>query len=194
MSWIKIPPNFAPEEAMMLIFVGLDINEDGKVTVEELRETARRERISDREVTKFLQRFDANRDGVITFDEYVRGLNLNREEAIKERRIRINERDAPPKFDVDGVEIVHSTMTVTRQKEVVAKFQELLHKYGDRDEQMNLILNEMKTYLDSQYLKTWQCLILNGSYWMKFNHEPFGSIQFQMGKNRVFVAWRINRA
>lgn len=89
----------------------------------------------------------------------------------------------------EGVEIIASTMSHEKRAEVAEKFKELLAQSGGKPEEMNAVVKQLKDYLDERHGRVWQTIVLTGSYWMKFSHEPFMSLQFKVGPHIILV-WR----
>nr|5FWZ_A Chain A, CALCIUM BINDING PROTEIN [Fasciola hepatica] len=90
------------------------------------------------------------------------------------------------------IEMIATTMSVPRQVEVTEKFKSLVTAHNGKDEEMKDVAQDMKNYMDEKYGRVWQCVILTGSYWMHFSHEPFLSIQFRYGRH-ICLAWRTPR-
>ncbi|VDQ06635.1 unnamed protein product [Trichobilharzia regenti] len=87
------------------------------------------------------------------------------------------------------IDIIASTMSLSKQHEICTKFKEIIGSPPKTGEAMRDVTSKMKTYLDSEHGRVWQVVILTGSYWMNFSHEPFMSIQFKHSNN-VVLLWR----
>ncbi|CAL8079831.1 unnamed protein product [Calicophoron daubneyi] len=190
---LKTDADYSVIEKLMNFFMEADTNKDGSLSKNELISIARKHNVDTREVDAFIERFDTDKDGNISLEEYAKGLGLNVDEVSKEMKIRLKDKSSPPKCSVEGVTILHSTMAQSSQKEVIEKFKELIDKNGDTDEKMDTVIDELKNYLDKEFGRIWQVVILSGSFWVKFTHEPFSSIQFQYGEKRIVLAWRTHR-
>ncbi|KAA3672572.1 uncharacterized protein DEA37_0013892 [Paragonimus westermani] len=185
-----------PIEQFMELFMELDENKDGSVDREELEAFYKQHNLNPKDIENWMKRFDANADGKITRDEFCRGLGLNLEDVLQEQKERSEQRQKDPaeKPHFDGVEIISTSMTLKKQEEVIKKFQELIgDESAPSEEKMNDVVNELQTFLNEAYGRVWQCIVLTGSYWMKFTHEPFMSIQFRYKQNHVVLCWRTHR-
>ncbi|THD27821.1 Tegument-associated antigen [Fasciola hepatica] len=193
-------------EKMIQLFLQLDRNRDDIVDENELRQACAEHKLPEEEVSqdliteckflipilwlqRWLDMFDADENGKITLEEFCRALGLRTAEMRVEKMEREEVRAGRGRPMPEDVEVIASTMSQEKKVEVTEKFKEFLAKTGGKPEDMNLVVKQLKDYLDERHGRVWQTLVLTGSYWMKFSHEPFMSLQFKVGPNIVLV-WR----
>ncbi|TGZ68804.1 hypothetical protein CRM22_004069 [Opisthorchis felineus] len=185
-----------PFEKLIKLFFLLDKNNDGFVSRSELIEYYDKNGLEKRNVEEFMNRFDAYNDNKISMDEYCRVFGFYLHEAQMEKKdLKVQQAretsGSLPSFD--DVEILNSSMTWEKQEDIVNKYKELVGGGDASNERMNDAVQDLQTYLNRTYGRTWQCIILNGSYWIRYNHDPFYSLQFKHGGKNVVLVWRINR-
>nr|CAX72713.1 Tegument antigen (I(H)A) [Schistosoma japonicum] len=169
----------------------LTIYRDGDEVVDkkELVDYCRKEKLDMKMVDTWLSHFDVDKDNRITLEEFCRGLGLKANEMrIERNHIKAVQSGRVPKIP-DGVEIIASTMPLPRQVEVTQLYKDLLPKSGGHEADMRKVANDFKIKLEERYERVWQVVLLTGSYWMNFSHEPLQSIQFKVDKN-IILAWR----
>ncbi|KAA0193481.1 Tegumental calcium-binding EF-hand protein 4 [Fasciolopsis buskii] len=179
-------------ESMIDWFMEMDTNKDNAVDEKELVAYYKQKGVSEEVIKKWMDHFDADKDGKITFDEFCRGLGMRAEEMKIEKEYRAEQRAGKAPNVSTDIELIATTMSQPRQVEVTEKFKEIYNKHGGKDEEMKDVAQELKTFLDEKYGRVWQCVVLTGSYWMQFSHEPFLSIQFRFGRH-ICLAWRTPR-
>nr|AAZ20312.1 tegumental calcium-binding EF-hand protein [Fasciola gigantica] len=179
-------------ESLIDWFMELDKNNDEAVDKKELTAYYKSKGVSDSKINEWMEHFDVDSDGKITLMEFCRGLGLRIDEVRVEQKQRALQRaGTAPALGTD-IEMIATTMSQPRQVEVTEKFKELVTAHNATDEEMKDVAHELKTFLDDTYGRVWQCVILTGSYWMQFSHEPFLSIQFRYGRH-ICLAWRTPR-
>ena len=179
-------------ESLIEWFMELDTNNDETVDRKELTDYYKKKGVSDAKINEWMEHFDADENGKITLMEFCRGLGLRINEIRVEQKQRAVQRAGKaPSLSAD-IELIATTMAQPRQVEITEKFKELVNKHNAKDEEMKDVASELKAYLDDNYGRVWQCVILTGSYWMQFSHEPFLSIQFRYGRH-ICLAWRTPR-
>ncbi|GAA56892.1 tegument antigen [Clonorchis sinensis] len=176
-------------EKMIEMFLGMDKNDDGFVDLSELRTACQEKKLDMKQVNGWLSRYDTNKDGKISLDEFCDGLGLGKQEMRIERYERQREREGFAKVLNPDVSIIASTMSLDKQVDITNKFVELLKETSGRPEDLNEVAKNLKDYLDKQYGRVWQTVLVAGSYWMKFSHEPFMSLQFKCGPH-ICLVWR----
>ncbi|KER23038.1 EF hand [Opisthorchis viverrini] len=184
-------------EELMKCFMLLDVNNDGFVSREELVDFCQKHQLNPADIDQFLQRFDVDADGKISFEEYARGLGLTIQEVQQEKKeVNLqNSREASgEKLQFEDVEILSTSMTWSKQETIINKFKELVGGGDPNEEAMNNVVEQLQQFLNEEYGRLWQCIMLTGSYWMKFSHEPFMSLQFRYSGKLVVCVWRTNRA
>ncbi|TGZ68807.1 hypothetical protein CRM22_004071 [Opisthorchis felineus] len=204
-------------EDLMKWFMALDVNDDGFVSRQELIDFYQKHdldsavievsvqnhsipksaRYKPRIAKPFLQRFDTDADGKISFEEYARGLGLTIQEVQQEKKeiaLQQSREASGEKLQFEDVEILSTSMTWSKQEAIINKFKELVGGGEPNEEAMNSVVEQLQQFLNEEYGRLWQCIMLTGSYWMKFSHEPFMSLQFRYSGKLVVCLWRTNRA
>ncbi|CAL8079822.1 unnamed protein product [Calicophoron daubneyi] len=179
-------------EKMIAKFLEIDTNKDETVDLEELRAACLAEKLSIKDIQNWLDKFDTDENGKITLEEFCRAMGLKSEEMRDEKSQREKERAGTAPKIADDTTIIASTMSADKQADVVRKFRELMKSVSGKQDEMNAVVRQMKAYMDTKYGQVWHIIIMTGSYWMKFSHEPFMSIQFKQG-NHICMAWRTPR-
>ncbi|RTG87885.1 uncharacterized protein DC041_0008690 [Schistosoma bovis] len=136
------------------------------------------EMIDKQELIKYCQK---NRLDMRLIDPWIAS-RREKEELKKEKDGKVSK--LPP-----NVEIIAATMSKTKQYDICHQFKEYIDNSSRTNNDIKEVANKMKTLLDNTYGRVWQVVILTGSYWMNFSHEPFLSIQFKYN-NYVCLAWR----
>ncbi|GAA37705.1 Tegument antigen [Clonorchis sinensis] len=183
-------------EQLMMFFMKLDKNNDGVVDRKELLDFCQNNKVPQSAVSEWMSRFDTDNDGKITLNEYCRGLGLKREDVIKEKTEVRNQQERQDFGEVltfPDIEVLHTSMTWAKQEDIVNKYKELVGSGEPTEEKMNQVVDGLQNYMNDKYGKVWQCVILTGSFWMRFSYEPFMSIQFRHKNKFVVLAWRTNR-
>ncbi|TPP63278.1 Tegumental calcium-binding EF-hand protein 4 [Fasciola gigantica] len=179
-------------ESMIEWFMQLDTNKDEAVDAKELTGYYRKNGVPEEKIKNFMEHFDTDKDGKITLMEFCRGLGMRVDEMrVEQKQREVQRQGKAPTLSTD-IEMIATTMSVPRQVEVTEKFKELVTAHNGKDEEMKDVAQDMKNYMDEKYGRVWQCVILTGSYWMHFSHEPFLSIQFRYGRH-ICLAWRTPR-
>ncbi|KAA3674302.1 uncharacterized protein DEA37_0002850 [Paragonimus westermani] len=176
-------------EKMIDLFMEIDKNDDETVDKKELTDFYKARGVSQEQIDDWMKKFDTNDDGKITLMEFCRGLGIRADELRTEKGYRDEQRAGKAPKVASDIEIVASTMADYRKVALTEKFKELVKQHDGKESEMNQVALEFKSYLDENYGRVWQCVILTGSYWMHFSHEPFLSIQFKYGKY-IALAWR----
>ncbi|VDP80795.1 unnamed protein product [Echinostoma caproni] len=176
-------------EKMMQLFLELDTNRDDCVDRQELLNACEQHKLPQEDVQKWMEMFDADENGKISLEEFCRGLNVKTAEMRVEKVERQEAKAGRGRAMPSDVEVIASTMSQEKRVEIAEKFKEFLGHTGAKPEEMNAVVKQLKDYLDERHGRVWQTIVLTGSYWMKFSHEPFLSLQFKVGPHIVLV-WR----
>ncbi|VDK74493.1 unnamed protein product [Dibothriocephalus latus] len=89
-----------------------------------------------------------------------------------------------------SVRIVTVNMLPEDQAAVLQKVRDLTASGENRPKiDESAVAKELKKWLESTYGRTWHVLIVRGSYWLQFSHEPEFSFQFELGPY-VYAMWR----
>ncbi|KAK4473075.1 hypothetical protein MN116_002733 [Schistosoma mekongi] len=156
----------------------------------ELIDYCKKKQLDPKLVQQWIDLFDVDKDDRITMEEFCRALGLNHSEMCIEKvqRNKVNVA-ATPKVSKD-FEIILSKMSPKEEYDITERVRELIGDINNnKDVEMKNISNELKQYLDTTYNRVWQVVIVRGSFWMSYAHEPFKSLQFKYGPY-AFLLWR----
>ncbi|KAF6769791.1 hypothetical protein AHF37_12176, partial [Paragonimus kellicotti] len=106
-----------------------------------------------------------------------------------EEKERTKSREESGQTVANDIEVISTTMSVVKQIDITEKFKELVEKIGTDASKLNTIPEQLKAYMDQKYLPGWQVIMLEGSYWMHFSHEPLTSLQFRYD-SLICLIWR----
>ncbi|KAL7060183.1 hypothetical protein AAHC03_09622 [Spirometra sp. Aus1] len=92
--------------------------------------------------------------------------------------------------DISAIRIVTVNMSPEDQAAILQKVRDIT-TLGESQQTTDesAITKELKKWLESKYGRTWHVIIVRGSYWMNFSHEPEYSFQFELGPY-VYAMWR----
>ncbi|TPP59291.1 Tegument antigen [Fasciola gigantica] len=176
-------------EKMIDLFLSLDKNEDGAVSMDELKAACEEKKLNMKEVQTWLARYDKNKDGTITLDEFCDGLGLNNNEMTVEKDERDYSKTAViPKVD-KSIKVIDCSMSDAKKAAITDQFIALAKEVSNNPKQMSNVATKLKRFLEGAYGQVWHVVIVSGSYWMNYSHAPLFSMQFQHGPF-VCVVWR----
>ncbi|CAH8462675.1 unnamed protein product [Schistosoma rodhaini] len=176
-------------EEFIRAFLEIDADSNEMIDKQELIKYCQKYRLDMKLIDPWIARFDTDKDNKISIEEFCRGFGLKVSEIRREKDELKKERDGKfPKLP-PNIEIIAATMSKTKQYEICCQFKEYVDNTSRTGNDMREVANKMKSLLDNTYGRVWQVVLLTGSYWMNFSHEPFLSIQFKYN-NYVCLAWR----
>ncbi|CAH8481346.1 unnamed protein product [Heterobilharzia americana] len=176
-------------EQFITAFIEMDKDHNEMIDRQELVRYCQQNRMDMKQIDSWISRFDTDKDGKVSLDEFCRGLGLKQSEIRHLRDEMKRAKDGKVPDLPNDIEIIASTMSTSKQHEICSKFKEIAGSTGKTGNEMREVTSKLKSYLDSQHGRVWQVVILTGSYWMNFSHEPFMSIQFKHN-NHVCLVWR----
>ncbi|CAH8470164.1 unnamed protein product [Heterobilharzia americana] len=157
---------------------------------QELTDYCRKKNLDMKLVEQWINKFDVDKDDQISMEEFCRALGLNQKEMLVEKVHRTPANAAKIPEISSQFEIILSKLSKQAEVDITERVAELFNgSTENKDSQIKDISNKLKQYLDETYDRVWQVVILRGSYWMNFSHEPFKSIQFKYGPY-IFLLWR----
>ncbi|CAH8440952.1 unnamed protein product [Schistosoma turkestanicum] len=177
-------------EEFIRTFLEMDTDNNEMVDKQELVKYCQKHRLDMKLIDPWIARFDTDKDNKVSLDEFCRVFGLKAFEIRREKEELKREKDGKvPRLPAD-IEIIAATMSKTKQYDICCKFKEYLDSSTRRtDSEVKEVTNKLKSLLDNVYGRVWQVVVLTGSYWMNFSHEPFLSIQFKYS-NYVCLVWR----
>ncbi|CAH8455355.1 unnamed protein product [Schistosoma bovis] len=176
-------------EEFIRAFLEMDADNNEMIDKQELIKYCQKNRLDMRLIDPWIARFDTDKDNKISIEEFCRGFGLKVSEIRREKEELKKEKDGKVSKLPPNVEIIAATMSKTKQYDICHQFKEYIDNSSRTNNDIKEVANKMKTLLDNTYGRVWQVVILTGSYWMNFSHEPFLSIQFKYN-NYVCLAWR----
>lgn len=176
-------------EKLIEIFFEVDKNDDGYVDKQEMVNHCKENKLDLKMVDEWLSKCDTDKDGKISLEEFCHGFGIKLQEMQIEKKEReLSTASNAPKVP-DDVQILDSTMSPTKQSEAINMFKRLVSQKSGSAENMEKVSTEFKQMLEKQYGRVWHVVILCGSFWMSYSHEPFLSLQFKHGK-WICSIWR----
>ncbi|KAL3310765.1 hypothetical protein Ciccas_010663 [Cichlidogyrus casuarinus] len=190
-------------------FQAIDKDKSWTITPLELKAYAHENNLEDDEMFKWLVLFDRDNDHRITFKEYCDALGLDHiepdnkivaEEASTLKSKPLPTRTAEPKGPSannkqkmsrlpNDVELITSSMDEEDQIKITEKVRELTKPDSQGRVDERTLAHKLKQYLDESYGRMWHVVVLTGSYWMNYSHEPKYSFQFRLDRY-VYLIWR----
>ncbi|TNN11878.1 Tegument antigen [Schistosoma japonicum] len=176
-------------ERLIEIFFELDKDNNEIVDKQELINYCQANKLDMKMVDEWLSKCDTDKNNKITFDEFCRGfgIKLNEMRVEKVERALIWDKVEPVKLT--NVNIIKSTMSETKQTKVIETFDKLMQQYGNSESTLDKVSSGLKKFLEETYGNVWHVLIMNGSFWMSYSHEPFCSLQFKKNNYSCSI-WR----
>ncbi|VDQ04964.1 unnamed protein product [Trichobilharzia regenti] len=157
---------------------------------EELTDYCRKKNLDMKLVEQWIEKFDVDKDDQISMEEFCRALGLSQKEMQIEKVHRTDSNAAKVPNVSSDFEIILSKLSKQAEYDITERVRELFgNTTENKDAEIKDISNKLKQYLDDTYDRVWQVVILRGSYWMNFSHEPFKSIQFKYGPY-IILLWR----
>ncbi|KAK4473978.1 hypothetical protein MN116_003297 [Schistosoma mekongi] len=170
-------------------FIEIDKDNNELIDKQELVKYCQQNKLDMKQIDPWIARFDTDKDGKVSLEEFCRGFGLKVSEVrLEKEELKRDKEGRVSKLPPD-IQIIAATMSKAKQYNICCKFKELLDKTGRTGDEVRTVANNLKAFLDSEYGRVWQVVILTGSYWMNFSHEPFLSIQFKYS-NYVCLLWR----
>ncbi|VDL95361.1 unnamed protein product [Schistocephalus solidus] len=172
-------------------FMEIDQNSDGVITKADLQRFVRKNNlVEDEMVESWMRLFDGCHTETITLSAYLDRLGLQQPKDNEPHRDTRQPNEEKSPHGSSSVRIVTVNMVPEDQAAVLQKVREIT---ASSDNQARLdesaVTKELKKWLESRYGRTWHVIIIRGSYWMNFSHEPDFSFQFEMGPY-VYAMWR----
>ncbi|KAH9595687.1 Tegument antigen [Schistosoma haematobium] len=176
-------------EQLIELFFELDKDNNEIVDKQELINYCQENKLDMEMVNRWLSRCDTDKNNKITFDEFCRGFGIKLNEMRVEKIERALTWDNVTPVKPSNINIIKSAMSETKQAKVIETFQKLMQQYGADEKNLDKVSSELKKFLEETYGNVWHVIIMNGSFWMSYSHEPFCSLQFKMNRHSCSV-WR----
>lgn len=81
--------------------------------------------------------------------------------------------------------VLAEDMPFENEKDIVEKTKELKAKYKDN---YDVIVKELRDYLELRWEKSWNVVITNDSFWMQISHAMGNSFHFRLD-DLAFLIW-----
>ncbi|VEL13018.1 unnamed protein product [Protopolystoma xenopodis] len=85
--------------------------------------------------------------------------------------------------------VISANMALEDQIDISDEARRLIQPDQSSRVEERRLTGDLKRYLDTKYGRMWHVVVLNGSYWMNYSHEPQYSFQFRIGRY-VILCWR----
>ncbi|CAH8450230.1 unnamed protein product [Heterobilharzia americana] len=104
----------------------------------------------------------------------------------KQRRQTIEQQSTFFKLGKD-IEYIAGDMVLSQQINVSNETRSLLQEHGS--DNTKFIAKRLKEFLDKTFSRSWHVMILNGSFWSSYSHEPGTAFHFKL-KDQCFNVWK----
>merc|ERR1711872_48305 len=176
-------------EAMMRLFLKLDINHDGKVTAQEFVKAHTEHNVSEKHCLQFMEKFDRSGDGVVTLEEFSLKLGIPLKEATRLRyallREANNEVDAIP----EGVTVEAGNLPRDYQLGIIRAYVDCVKQHPGDPKALEVFAEDQKAELEKEHGGSWHILIAAGSFTARYSYVPLYMIKFSYEDSKV-IAWR----
>ncbi|KAA3677753.1 uncharacterized protein DEA37_0007017 [Paragonimus westermani] len=173
-------------ELFIDVFMLLDKANPEGVNKQELIKECQTRKLTTDQLDEWLKPFPNDTIDLETFCKHL-GFDLNSMRL--EEKERAKSREESDQTVANDIEVISTTMSVVKQIDITEKFKDLVKKIGTDVNKLNTIPEQLKAYMDEKYLPGWQVIMLEGSYWMQFSHEPLTSLQFRYD-SLICLVWR----
>lgn len=85
------------------------------------------------------------------------------------------------------VRVITADMPMPQQNQILEEVRRLTEASKRLDE--GALVGKLKEWLQINFGGAWHVVIVQGSYWMNYSHEPNCSLQFHLGSS-VYILWR----
>ncbi|KAF5399064.1 Calcium binding protein containing EF hand domain [Paragonimus heterotremus] len=173
-------------ELFIDVFMLLDKAHPEGVQRQELIKECQARKLSLDQINEWLKPFPTD---IIDLETFCKHLGFDLNSMRLEEKERAKSRENTGQTVANDIEVISTTMSVVKQVDITEKFKELVKKIGTDASKLNTIPEQLKAYMDEKYLPGWQVIMLEGSYWMHFSHEPLTSLQFRYD-SLICLIWR----
>ncbi|CAH8454219.1 unnamed protein product [Heterobilharzia americana] len=173
-------------DAFVEIFLKIDTNYDGIITRRELEEYTQENHLDPLMIERWEKLFTEEGKNYITLQNFLDVLGIAKEEFNKQRRQTIEQQSTFFKLGKD-IEYIAGDMVLSQQINVSNETRSLLQEHGS--DNTKFIAKRLKEFLDKTFSRSWHVMILNGSFWSSYSHEPGTAFHFKL-KDQCFNVWK----
>ncbi|CAH8569374.1 unnamed protein product [Dicrocoelium dendriticum] len=168
------------------VFLAVDEDHNGEITVEELEHYASANHLDKTMVQTWNALFDPMQNGSITLPMFCEKLGLKPEEVISIREERLSKAATILPSDV---RVISADMSLVDQVMIINEIRRNFKEVSSSQELPNLA-KRIKVFLDGHFGLSWQVLIAVGSYWATYTYLCGTSIQLFMN-DYSYLIWRV---
>ncbi|KAM7539637.1 hypothetical protein Aperf_G00000042715 [Anoplocephala perfoliata] len=155
------------------IFFAIDKGRNHYITVKDLEEYVKENRMSPTVVQRWIRLFDPKGTGKITLESFCETLQEDWDGMLKQY----------PATDVQQVQMIDQEMPEQMREDILNVARQAAKSTNDLQTQAAAI----KVFADNRYGDTWHCFIVNGSHGYSYSHKPNNSLTFFLGGNHYFI-------
>ncbi|CAH8671789.1 unnamed protein product [Schistosoma margrebowiei] len=172
-------------------FFALDTDNREVISLNDLSSYNKKHGLQDSFPETFLRRFDAEKTGVITLEQYCKALGLVPKQAreIRRRRTTVLLEQLMPR----DLETIYDDMDLEMKVKVMELFIDDLRESGRKTnidmEKLDQAMQRLKEYLDTRYGKSWHIITSVNQHLGRFSYEPNTLFHFCLGRFAVLI-WK----
>ncbi|CAH8682493.1 unnamed protein product [Schistosoma rodhaini] len=172
-------------------FFALDTDNREVISLNDLSSYNKKHGLQDSFPETFLRRFDAEKTGVITLEQYCKALGLVPKQAreLRRRRTTVLLEQLIPR----DLEIIYDDMELEMKVKVMELFINDLRESGRKTnidmEKLDQSMQRLKEYLDTRYGKSWHIITSINQHLGRFSYEPNTLFHFCLGRFVVLI-WK----
>ncbi|KAG5448356.1 Tegument antigen [Clonorchis sinensis] len=163
-----------------------DAEDTGTITTEDLEKYVVKHDLDGSMPQRWTTLFDPKRTGEITLDMFCEVLGLRRKEVLLRSEYR-RASCKPPGLGQD-VHVIAANMSIDQQVLISDEARRRLKgvKHGD---DLCKLSQELKAFVEEELGPHWQVVIVDGDFWLTFNHIPENSFTFNLN-GLSFLFWK----
>ncbi|CAH8649255.1 unnamed protein product [Heterobilharzia americana] len=172
-------------------FFALDTDNREQISLNELSAYNKKNNLQDNFPETFLRRFDAEKTGIVTLDQYCKALGLVPKEARELRRRRTTQ--LLEQLIPRDLEFIYDDMDLEMKLKIMELFIDDLRESGRKTnvdmELLDKAMQRLKEYFDTRYGKSWHIVVSINQHLARFSYEPGTLFHFCLGRFAVLI-WK----
>ncbi|VDP78323.1 unnamed protein product [Echinostoma caproni] len=172
-------------DPFLKVFFAIDKDGSEKITMSELEQYVRENDLEETMVADWQRLFDPNHTGGITLDSFCDTLGIAPASARIQRSESLNKQQKAAPGSENGITILLADAPDNLKDDILKKMAELLGSVKSKED----VSNQMKSYLDEKYGRSWVVLLTDDSFWLQAAHMPHSSCYCRMNDICCLV-WR----
>ncbi|THD26160.1 Tegumental protein [Fasciola hepatica] len=161
------------------VFLHVDRNQSGTITLKELEQYVDENQLDPVMISQWMNLFDPENTGQITLAKFCEELGLEQAK-VKEKWPQ------NPQLE-EEVQVILDQMPANNRSVLVQEARRLSKMITSEDR--TSLTQQLKLFADEHFGGSWQVAIVQGAYWITFNHLPDNSFHFHMD-GYSYLFWR----